>query len=147
MLLSALCPPMEPAHLAKWFGGLLTSAYLLFGLTLVLPDENGTLISAPGALIPEGYSKSSVQRGMPWKCPIRNCRLFFSELIEMGAHFVSSFSTICLCIALAAYAYIEILNRLWLIVTASYVTSATEVSQSLESITHLHLIINRSSYP
>ncbi|KAK4126455.1 hypothetical protein N657DRAFT_615213 [Parathielavia appendiculata] len=51
-------------------------------------DDDGSLIKAYGALIPEGYQLSQGTPQHPWICPIRTCRKIFSEIKELGRHFV-----------------------------------------------------------
>lgn len=48
----------------------------------------GASYPAYGALIPEGYEKSS-DRQCAWKCPVRFCDSMFAEINQLGIHFVS----------------------------------------------------------
>ncbi|KAK0666702.1 hypothetical protein QBC41DRAFT_397695 [Cercophora samala] len=41
-----------------------------------------------GALIPDGYERSSARSGFPWICPVRSCRKLFPTAKQLGCHFV-----------------------------------------------------------
>ncbi|KAH8905762.1 hypothetical protein BR93DRAFT_699581 [Coniochaeta sp. PMI_546] len=49
-------------------------------------DDSGQLKHTCGALLPDGYQKSSNQE-FPWICPVRSCRVLFSSLAGIGSHF------------------------------------------------------------
>ncbi|KAK4135112.1 hypothetical protein BT67DRAFT_291727 [Trichocladium antarcticum] len=50
-------------------------------------DDQGSVVPAYGALIPDDYKHDTTLPDRPWVCPVRNCRRLFLVLSDMGLHF------------------------------------------------------------
>ncbi|KAK4096074.1 hypothetical protein N658DRAFT_56629 [Parathielavia hyrcaniae] len=50
-------------------------------------EQDGTLVSLLGALIPDSYEHDTTISGRAWTCPIRSCRRLFKATFDMGNHF------------------------------------------------------------
>lgn len=56
----------------------------------VIKGRDGENILMHGALVPEKYDLDRTVPGYPWICPVRECRLVFKRIANLGSHFVVS---------------------------------------------------------